>query len=166
MSDPEQTCPGQWRLYEQDTIRACGRQGSTTASCDSVQFSSNGYVYTEVCGRITGYQYNSPDAAAAVSDSLTPGNEINEPYLDGVSITYGEPREHIWSLFGGHINRCCGSQHNLNFIGNNSFCDTGNADGETWEAVLEIEHSGMEYLDVPIVPPAVLLTLVHGFTLL
>ena len=27
--------------------------------------------------------------------TLTSGNEINEPYLDGVSITHGTPREHI-----------------------------------------------------------------------
>ena len=42
MTDPDQTCPGQWRLYEQDTIKACGRKDSIAATCDSVQFSSNG----------------------------------------------------------------------------------------------------------------------------
>ena len=145
MSDPDQTCPGQWRLYEQDTIRACGRQESTTASCDSVQFSSNGNVYTEVCGRITGYQHASPDHFP-IFISLTPGNEINQPYIDGVSITYGNPRKHIWSFFGvvwGYL--CCVDDHtnyieDLNFVGTSSFCDTGNPDDDDWLNVFFSEH--------------------------
>ena len=136
MTHPDQTCPEQWRLYEQDTIRACGRQRSGVASCDSVQFSSNGYVYTEVCGRIIGYQYASPDADTHSNIRPTPGNEINEPYLDGVSITYAAPRRHIWSLYGGHSDKCCTIKHinfteNLNFIENNYFCDSGNP-GTIW----------------------------------
>ena len=114
MTDPDQTCPEQWRLYEQNTTRACGRLESNIASCDSVQFSSDGYVYTEVCGRITGYQHGSPDAGSHFAIPLTPGNEINEPYLDGVSITYGTPRKHIWSLYGGNGLQCCSNKH-INF---------------------------------------------------
>ena len=144
MTDPNQTCPQQWRLYEQDTIRACGRQSSSVASCDSVQFSSNGYVYTEVCGRITGYQYASPDAGTHHAIRPNPGNEINEPYLDGVSITYGTPRKHIWSLYGSNGLQCCSKKHinfteNINFIGNNSFCDSGNPGGGGWRNTLFTE---------------------------
>ena len=145
MTDPNQTCPEQWRMYEQDTIRACGRQRSSVASCDSVQFSSNGYVYTEVCGRITGYQHGSPDAGSHFAIPLTPGNEINQPYLDGVSITYGKPRKHIWSLYGSIDGyRCCSIEHinftrDMNFIGNNSFCDSGNPTYAPWENTLFTE---------------------------
>ena len=82
------------------------------------------YTYTEVCGRIIGYQYASPDAGTYLAKHPTPGNEIHEPYLDGVSITYGALRKHIWSLYGGHSDKCCTIKHinfteNLNFIGNN-----------------------------------------------
>ena len=138
MTDPDQTCPQQWRLYEQDTIRACGRQNSHIARCDSDQLSYNGYAYTEVCGRITGYQHGSPDAGTHYANRPTPGNEINEPYLDGVSITYGNPRKHIWSLYGGvYDNKCCSIEHinitrDMNFIGNNSFCDSGNPTNIEW----------------------------------
>ena len=146
MTDPDQTCPQQWRLYEQNTTRACGRQESTTASCDSVRFRSNGYAYTEVCGRITGYQHGSPGAGTHFRYRPTPGDEINEPYLDGVSITYGTPRKHIWSLYGsvnGYF--CCSNKHinfteHLNFIGNDSFCDSGNPTDETWHNTLFTEH--------------------------
>ena len=39
-----------------------------------ISASSNGYVYTEVCGRITGYQYGNPDAGLGISH-LTPRDE-------------------------------------------------------------------------------------------
>ena len=55
MTDPDQTCPSSWRLFSQDSVRACGRRESNIASCDSVQISTDGYEYTQVCGRIIGY---------------------------------------------------------------------------------------------------------------
>ena len=137
MSDPAQTCPEQWRLYEQDTVRACGRQTSGGGSCDSVTFNSSGNAYTQVCGRVTGYQYASPDASEDFGDFMF---DINDYYLDGVSITYGSPRQHIWSLFTALRNsQCCSEQHFSNvepysFIGNNTFCDTGsNTSGWVYE---------------------------------
>ena len=57
MTDPDQNCPTAWRLYEYDSERACGRLATDGESCNSVQYSSDGYAYTQVCGRITGYQY-------------------------------------------------------------------------------------------------------------
>ena len=146
MTDPDQTCSQQWRLYEQDTIRACGRQKSVEGGCNSAQFSSNGYAYTEVCGRLTGYQHGSPGAGTHLRYHPNSGNEINEQYLDGVSITYGRPRKHIWSLYGS-VNGyyCCIDKHinfteHLNFIGNNSFCDSGNPNGGAWYNTLLTEH--------------------------
>ena len=127
MTDPNQICPEQWRLYDQDGVRACGRQESLGSSCSSANFSSNEYAYTQVCGRVTAYQFASPDGG---SDDLglTPGDEINGPYVDGVSITYGFPRQHIWSLFGSLYDIFCCNGHisNHDFVGNNFFCDTGN----------------------------------------
>ena len=142
MRDPNQTCPTAWRLYEQDSIRACGRKEGGS-SCDSVYFSTGGYVYSQVCGRVTGYQYASPDATAHISH--IPEEIINGPYLDGVSVTYGMPRMHIWSLYGStDSSRCCGNHvdivASLSFIGNNTFCDTGNPYNSPWEHSLFTEH--------------------------
>ena len=122
MTDPDQTCPSSWRLYSQDSVRACGRQENNIASCSSVQFSPDGYEYTQVCGRIIGYQFAYPDGRVASSNpyfiTLTPGYELNFAYVDGVSVTYGSPRQHIWTLYGGfRPDRCCGVDTNsiINF---------------------------------------------------
>ena len=37
-------------------------QHQMLASCQSVQFPSNGINYSQVCGRVVGYQYGFPDA--------------------------------------------------------------------------------------------------------
>ena len=64
-------------------------------------------------------QYASPDAGVGADYPHTPGNEINEPYVDGVSITQGTPRQHIWSLYGAVFDfYCCNIPiTSLNFIG-------------------------------------------------
>ena len=147
MTNPNQTtCPDPWRLYDQNTLRLCGRRVVNYASCDSViYYNTGGQAYTQVCGRITGYQYGSPDASIHHYHTPTPGNEINEPYLDGVSVTYGNPRKHLWS-FQGTSNpwNCCDERHKnnsqaLQFIGNNSFCDNGNPNNEQSGNVLFTE---------------------------
>ena len=57
MSDPLQQCPTEFRLYNENGMRACGRQTSSGGRCDSQVFYTNGTSYTEVCGRVIGYQY-------------------------------------------------------------------------------------------------------------
>ena len=127
MTDPDQTCPSSWRLYSQDSVRACGRQETDTASCDSVQFSPDGYEYTQVCGRIIGYQYATPEGLVDSRNpnyiTLTPGYEVKFAYVDGVSVTYGSPRQHIWTLYGEYKpDRCCGAVDTLlPFNENSSF---------------------------------------------
>ena len=143
MTESDETCPQQWRLYDRDNVRACGRQVSTDGSCDSVPFSANGPAFTKVCGRVSAYQHASPDAHAYHSN--TPGNEINEPYLDGVSITVGTPRAHVWSFYAAVFNRhCCDLELFPNtlfgFIGSNYFCDTSNPNEEDWQNTFFPDH--------------------------
>uniref|UniRef100_A0A1X7TMX4 Uncharacterized protein n=1 Tax=Amphimedon queenslandica TaxID=400682 RepID=A0A1X7TMX4_AMPQE len=104
------------------------------------QFPSNGISYSQVCGRVVGYQYASTDA-------VYPGlghNDINSHYVDGISITRGSPRQHVWTLMAGFseasyylqdndgaTNCPCsqGSTQNStlqSFIGNDYFCESGN----------------------------------------
>lgn len=143
MSDPSQTCPSQWRLYEQSSLRLCGRQTYAPRSCDSVKFDTGGSAYSKVCGRITGYQYGSPDGLIRYT---IPTSAIDEAYLDGISLTYGRPRKHIWSFFATYNTWVCCREAHLNetrvlgFIGNNSFCDTGNVDNERWQDTLFTSH--------------------------
>ena len=129
MSDSTQSCPFGFRLYQSGGVRACGRPGSSR-SCSSVQFPSNGISYSQVCGRVVGYQYGHTDA---VSDYH---NDINSWYVEGVSITRGSPRQHVWTLMAGITeanaasNSCpCnnGSTRTVvPFIGDNYFCESGN----------------------------------------
>ena len=140
MSNPSQSCPSGFRLYESGGVRACGRPVSSGGSCASVKHHSNGISYSEVCGRVVGYAYNSPDAIDTLIGP-TQHNNINSFYVDGVSITHGTPRKHIWTLMAGlseNNNFDNGSQYSCpcqqgsqqsaylqSFIGNDYFCEAG-----------------------------------------
>ena len=140
MSDSAKACPSGFKLYESNGTRACGKE-SNVAGCQSVKFPSNGINYSQVCGRVVGYQYGSTDAVDTTYG--TGGNDINSNYVDGVSITHGSPRQHIWTLMSGvaesQINTCCNcpcSQGTLtnpqSFIGNDYFCESGGGQGELY----------------------------------
>ena len=53
--------------------------------------------YSQVCGRLRGYQVGTPDAF---------GSYVNEPkpdlVMDGVMISHGKARKHIWAYASGH----------------------------------------------------------------
>ena len=131
MSDSTEECPPGFRLYNQNGIRACGRPELSPAnSCQSVKFSTYGISYSQVCGRVIGYQYGHPD-------SLFPGRNINEAYVDGVSLTHGNPRKHIWTFmaalqenyfYQNGVHECpCAPNSPVtvpSFIGNNYFCES------------------------------------------
>ena len=135
MSDATQTCPSGFRLYQSGGVRACGRPSSGSASCASVQFPSNGFSYSQICGRVTGYQYATTDALASAWPNH---NNLNSYYVDGISITKGSPREHVWTFASGFTGNIllhpdytcpCGtgsSQTTQSFVGNNYFCESGN----------------------------------------
>ena len=143
MSDSTENCPSGFKLYQSGGVRACGRATSSVGSCVSVQFPSNSISYSQVCGRVVGYQYASPDAVDGVAITSN-HNNINSYYVDGVSITRGSPRQHVWTLMGGltdsiyfknvsdarHNCPCSqGSPQNLtlqSFIGNDYYCESGN----------------------------------------
>ena len=140
MSDPSQQCPSSWRLYSANGVRACGRPVATTGGCYSQNYTTQP-SYHRVCGRIIGYQIGSTDAFEGIQS-------IDEPYVDGVSVTYGEPRRHIWTFASGlsetivttHLNHeryncpCALIGTNFQnltrfppaFVGDNYFCESAN----------------------------------------
>ena len=91
MSDPTQQCPSVWQEIT-TPHRVCGRR-STSASCEGLNYTTGSEQYDQVCGRIIGYQISNPDTFI--------GGSIDGYYLDGISITHGFPRQHIWSFVGG-----------------------------------------------------------------
>ena len=130
MSDATQNCPSGFKQYQSGGARACGRPNGGPGCTASVQFPSNGISYSQICGRVTGYQYGNPDA---IHSGVT---NVNSTYLDGVSITRGSSRQHIWSLMAGpfqsltNIYSCpcnTGSTRQVpSFIGSHYFCESGN----------------------------------------
>ena len=138
MSDPAATCPHGMSLIANP--RSCSRNVQPGA-CASVFSSSNLFQYSRVCGRVYGYQESSPDAFAPYNRNR--GFTIDDPYIDGVSLTYGfSPRKHIWTFgaavtdTGNDIARCPCSSTNYQgvippFIGNDWFCESGA--GSSWQ---------------------------------
>ena len=139
MSNATVNCPSGFRLYQSGGVRACGRPVTSSGSCVSVEFPSNGISYSQVCGRVTGYQYASPDAVRDGNSSNH--NNLNGDYVDGVSITRGSPRQHVWTLmagvFGnivGHLDYICpcandSTQQAQSFVGDHYFCETAIVSG-------------------------------------
>ena len=52
--------------------------------------------YNKICGRIKGFQKGSTDAFQNGQ-----ANSIDHQYVDGISITLGRPRKHVWTYAAG-----------------------------------------------------------------
>ena len=131
MTDPNEKCPTQFRTYSQDGVHACGRPATSSGSCVGITFSSRDIRYSQVCGRVIGYQYYTVDG------SRSNGN-INSAYVDGISLTHGNPRSHIWTFMAGggsdnQYSHCpCGigqyARPAPSFVGSDYYCEAGRND--------------------------------------
>ena len=106
---------------------------SSGATLQSVTFNTGIIPYDQVCGQIIAYQKGSTDAFNGLNMN------IDNAYLDGVSITLRSPCQHIWSFAAGSAkitvldsnSLCPCSLNSTNgpnvptFVENNYFCDTG-----------------------------------------
>ena len=119
-------------MYFSDLTPSSGSGG-----CSSVTFSSYSISFSHICGRIVGYQDGSPDAFAAFAAGF---NRIEDPYVDGVVITRGTEKEHVWTfavsveeLFSVEsVCPCTNSQSTQpipSFVGEDYFCETGSISG-------------------------------------
>ena len=132
MSDPTQDCPPNFQEMTNDTIRTC-RRNEFFPGCSSVTLSTNDIAYTQICGRVIGYQVGSTDA---LHHGQGQGG-IDSTYFDGVSITRGPaPREHVWSFIVGKTSNAssesdcpCKNGSTVQvpgFIGEHYYCESGN----------------------------------------
>ena len=139
MTDRAENCPGGLRLYDVNEVRACGRPVSGGGSCHSIEYPSHSVRYNQVCGRVRGYQYYTPDAVEPSIGGVQHHNDINSYYVDGLSLTRGTPRRHIWTFMAGlkednsyssgkYTCPCqTGSKQSVqSFIGNDYYCESGN----------------------------------------
>ena len=127
------SCPNEWKQIL-SPAKAC-RANSDAAGCYSAFFSSNKLSYQHICGKVVGYQKGTTDAFTASSYTTYPSKAIDGPYVDGVSLTYGSPRKHLFTYASGHS-----SDSNFNgnclcamypgdkppsFVQDNYYCESG-----------------------------------------
>uniref|UniRef100_A0A1X7VLN1 Fibrinogen C-terminal domain-containing protein n=1 Tax=Amphimedon queenslandica TaxID=400682 RepID=A0A1X7VLN1_AMPQE len=121
MTNSNENCPTGLRLYYQDGGRACGRPVSGRGSCSGTIFPVN-YEYSQVCGKVIGYQKGFPD-----------GPDGN----DRVILTHGTTQSHIWSFFPSpseeHSNCPCSSSRRAinvpSYIGSDYYCESAQTSG-------------------------------------
>uniref|UniRef100_A0A1X7URJ5 Fibrinogen C-terminal domain-containing protein n=1 Tax=Amphimedon queenslandica TaxID=400682 RepID=A0A1X7URJ5_AMPQE len=126
--DMTMNCPSGLQELMAGGIRLC-RRGGNSAGCRSNVFQTNGISYSQICGKVVGYQKGTTNAVHANI------NDINDAYIDGVSITRGSPRQHVWSYIAGYrsnINRAFTCPCNTgatstvpSFVGENYYCESG-----------------------------------------
>ena len=137
MRDPTHKCPSGFKTTTPvvSTGRYCTRKAD---GCSSHYYPVYGYSYQTVCGKVIAYQEGKPDAFYPSSSTY---QTIDDVYVDGVSITHGSSRNHIWTFaaamhedlsFMRHLCPCTNSRSPQNnnifipsFVGENYFCDTG-----------------------------------------
>ena len=150
-NDSNITCPSGLREDIDPTfgIRTCVKADDETSGCTSIEYSASDVTYSSVCGKLIAYQFGTPEAFSRFIVISSLG--ISSQYLDGISLTHGNPMEHIWSFalgvtesrtdrFGCPCN--VGSTVSVmnTFIGTDYFCDS---------AASSIA-SGMRYPDNPL----------------
>ena len=105
------------------------------AGCSQITYPTYGAQYQRVCGRITGYQQGTTDA---FNNYYLHNSSITSAYVDGVSITHGSLKHHIWTFAAANDElradqwRCPCSRCDRNFtgrvpsfVGNDYFCNSG-----------------------------------------
>ena len=120
-------------------LRSCLSLGDRPG-CSSLYLDQYGVEFSLVCGEIIGIQIGTPDAFQGTQNA-----GIDDPYVDGISLTYDSPRRHIWT-FAMAIDesprttslssRCHCINGNLrrpdteppSFVRDHYFCDTGSDD--------------------------------------
>ena len=137
MTDTDQNCPGEWRLVSSPK-RTCQR--NIVNGCSLAAFSTNGVSYSEVCGRIIGYQYGSTDALYTPLAGIIPDQASSNVslYDGGLFISHGitPGRQHIWSFVSGNSQQTIDSLgcpcnidsptiHRIpSWLGQDFFCDS------------------------------------------
>ena len=137
MSNTSQKCLSPDWIETSIPVRSC--YASTPTTCPGSIFSLSQLKYSRICGRALGYSSGILDAFALHGTIRS----IDESYVDGISVTRGLPRRHVWSYAagrGGNKSCPCDSTDRSvapfppSFVGNNYFCD-GDYNGALWDAM-------------------------------
>jgi len=131
------SCPFGWTLITtpaQDSKNVC-RSGFTN-ECHSTIFTTYNMSFYKICGQVRGYQKGNTNAFDSSVES------IDDHYVDGVSITLGDPRKHVWTYAVGISDSgssttshyCpCAARRGTNpptFVGEHYYCESGDTGGD------------------------------------
>ena len=125
------TCPGGWHKDTQSGVSFC-KKSINGPGCNAALFSTNGIHYSKVCGRAKGYQKGHPWGGFRGYRSYQ--QKLDGYYVDGLSITYSSPRQHIWTYATGaydnitYIGNCpcaAGGLAPPSFVGKSYYCESG-----------------------------------------
>ena len=96
------SCPTGWGSIT-SPLAAC-RSASNNPGFHSTGFSVNGVSYHKVCGQARGYQVHATNAFGGPRHNrgCTYEKDIYGAYVDGLSITIGSPRKHVWTYASGN----------------------------------------------------------------
>ena len=132
MTNSSHQCPSglTLRTESDSNIRACVT--ASTVGCVSIPIDIP-YSYSRVCGRVIAYQVGATNAFHHYGSS-----SIDDVYVDGVSLTHGNPRQHIWTFAVGlqesmamNVESTCpctgsdGATPSPSFVGSDYFCEAG-----------------------------------------
>ena len=124
-------CPSGWHNDTHSGVSFCRVVSDDQNTCSSTNFSTNGASYQGVCGRVRGYQKGYSVAFQAYHNH---NQGLDGYYVDGLSITHGNPRQHIWTDANGLHDNCTsqnncpcapGSRFSPFFVGTNYYCELG-----------------------------------------
>ena len=142
LTDGRAQCPRGLEYAKIEQKQLCQRPRDVVPGCSTTMFGVQGIQYSKVCGKVIGYQYHFPNAFGPQRYN---SDGINGVYVDGVSITHGSPRQHVWTLaaavdevyhLGGDDSGCPCIDHDTtftgtvpSFVGNDYYCETGSREG-------------------------------------
>ena len=111
------------------------RSGETN-ECHSTIFTTYNISFYKICGQVRGYQKGNTNTF------WSPIESVDDHYVDGVSITLGNPRKHVWTYAIGTSDSSGSSSNNADscpcansatkgedppsFVGDHYYCESGN----------------------------------------
>ena len=123
----DNSCPGTWHRIITPKRLCLGY----SIGCIPANFDVKGVSYEHICGQAKAYQKGDTNAFRRGLSS------IDGTYVDGISITLGSPRKHVWTYTAGYsddlankVSNCpCATTPGPNppaFVGNHYYCKSGN----------------------------------------
>ena len=149
-------CPPGWTFTETPMRGCIGENSNGAGGCDVAAFSTDGFPYHKVCGRITGTTLGTTgfidltSIAKGLSSDPTTTQVDDIVLVDGITLTHSSPIQHIWTFAANHNNAYCPcvdpatatfSLRNspIQFAGDNYFCgiDSESAGTILWDGDCE-----------------------------